>query len=44
MGYSVYKKESFIATSDVTVGTSKHLNEYNGKFITTIADRVRSKI
>lgn len=43
MGYSVYKKESFIATSDVTVGTSKHLNEYNGKFITTIADRVRSK-
>lgn len=25
------------------MGTSKHLNEYNGKFITTIADRVRSK-
>lgn len=43
MGYSVYKAESFVATSDITAGYNIHLNRYNGTFITTIADRVRGK-
>lgn len=43
MGYSVYKSESFIATSDITVGYCSELNKYTGLFITTIADQVRGK-
>lgn len=43
MGYSVYKAEDFIATSDMTLGYNDHLNKYVGTFITTIADRVRGK-
>lgn len=43
MGYSVYKAESFIATSDMTLGYNQYLNKYNGTFITTIADRIRGK-
>ncbi len=43
MGYSVYKKEPFIATSDITVGYNDKLNPYIGMFITTIADKVRGK-
>lgn len=43
MGYSVYKKEDFIATQDISVGYNENLNEYNAQFITTIADRVRGK-
>lgn len=43
MGYSVYKKENFIATQDISVGYNEHLNSYRGMFITTIADRVRGK-
>jgi|LSQX01.2.fsa_nt_gb hypothetical protein len=43
MGYSVYKKEDFIATQDISVGYNENLNQYNGMFITTIADRVRGK-
>ncbi len=43
MGYSVYKKENFIATSDITVGYANFLNPYTGLFITTIADKVRGK-
>lgn len=43
MGYSVYKAEDFIATSDMTLGYNEHLNKYTGTFITTIADRVRGK-
>lgn len=43
MGYSVYKTESFIATSDITVGYSEKLNREIGLFITTIADRIRGK-
>lgn len=43
MGYSVYKAENFIATSDMTLGYNKHMNRYTGTFITTIADRVRGK-
>lgn len=43
MGYSVYKAEDFIATSDMTLGYNSHLNKYVGTFITTIADRARGK-
>ncbi len=43
MGYSVYKAEAFIATSDITVGYFDELNKYIGLFITTIADQVRGK-
>lgn len=43
MGYSIYKKENFIATQDISVGYNTNLNKYNGMFITTIADRVRGK-
>lgn len=43
MGYSIYKKEDFIATSDISVGYAEFLNPYIGFFITTIADKVRGK-
>ena len=43
MGYSVYKAEDFISTSDITLGYNSKLNKYSGMFITTIADRVRGK-
>ncbi|GAA4468481.1 hypothetical protein GCM10023093_26150 [Nemorincola caseinilytica] len=43
MGYAIYKKEDFIATSDISAGYSKFLNKHVGLFITTIADKVRGK-
>ena len=43
VGYSVYKREDFIATSDITCGYADFLNEYVGLFITTVADKVRGK-
>ncbi|MCI5165312.1 MAG: restriction endonuclease [Candidatus Electrothrix sp. GM3_4] len=43
MGFSVYKAENFIATSDISVGYSPNLNKYVGTFITTVADTVRGK-
>ncbi len=43
MGYSIYKKEDFIATQDISVGYNENLTEYSGLFITTIADMVRGK-
>lgn len=43
MGFSVYKAESFIATSDISVGYNPKLNRHIGLFITTIADKVRGK-
>ena len=43
IGYSVYKAEPFIASSDITIGYSTKLNRYTGLFITTIADTVRGK-
>jgi type I restriction-modification system DNA methylase subunit len=43
MGFSVYKAEDFIATSDISVGYSEFLNREIGLFITTIADRIRGK-
>lgn len=42
-GYSVYKYEDFISTSDNSMGYSDKLNRYIGLFITTIADQARSK-
>jgi hypothetical protein len=43
MGFSVYKAEDFIATSDISVGYSDNLNREIGLFITTIADKIRGK-
>lgn len=43
MGFSIYKAEKFIATSDISVGYSQRLNRHIGLFITTIADTVRGK-
>ena len=43
VGYSVYKREDFIATSDITCGYADFLNEFVGIFITTVADKVRGK-
>lgn len=43
MGYSIYKAEDFIATSDISVGYNQYLNRYNGIFISTVADRARGK-
>lgn len=43
MGYAVYKAESFIATSDITVGYADFLNRYIGLFITTVSDKIRGK-
>ena len=43
MGYAVYKKENFIASADITVGYSENLNEYTGKFLTTVSDMARGK-
>jgi hypothetical protein len=43
IGYSVYKAEPFIASSDLTIGYSDKLNRYTGLFITTVADTVRGK-
>lgn len=43
MGYSVYKAEKFVATSDMSIGYNQNLNKYTGLFITTIADRIRGK-
>ena len=43
VGYSVYKREDFIATSDITCGYADFLNEFIGMFITTVADKVRGK-
>lgn len=43
MGYSVYKAEEFVATSDISVGYNPNLNREIGLFITTIADKVRGK-
>ena len=43
VGYSIYKREDFIATSDITCGYADFLNQYVGLFITTVADKVRGK-
>lgn len=43
VGLSIYRKSDFIGSTTVKVGRSKYLNEYTGQFITSIADKVRSK-
>lgn len=43
IGYSIYKAEQFIASSDLTIGYSDNLNQHIGLFITTVADTVRGK-
>ncbi len=43
IGYSVYKSEDFIGSTTVKVGRRDELNRYNATFITSIADKVRSK-
>lgn len=43
IGYSVYKAEDFIASSDLTIGYAERLNRQIGIFVTTIADTVRGK-
>jgi hypothetical protein len=43
MGFSIYKAEDFIATSDISVGYSEKLNREIGLFITTVADQIRGK-
>lgn len=43
IGYSIYKKENFIGSTTIKVGRSENLNSYVGKFISTVADRARSR-
>ena len=43
MGYSFYKREDCIATTNIIFGYADFLNEYVGLFITTVADKVRGK-
>lgn len=43
VGYVNYMDREFIATTDLVMGYSKKLNQYNGLFITTILDRERPK-
>ncbi len=43
MGYSFYKAEDCIATTNIIFGYADFLNEYIGWFITTVADKVRGK-
>lgn len=43
VGYSVYKAESFVYTSDNTFAYAEWLNKFNGHFIVTASDMIRSK-
>ncbi|MBQ3403080.1 MAG: restriction endonuclease subunit S [Synergistaceae bacterium] len=43
MGYSVYKAEDFIATTNIALGYAPFLNRYTGIFITVAADKVRGR-
>lgn len=43
MGFSFYKAEDCIATTNIIFGYADFLNEYVGMFITTVADKVRGK-
>jgi len=43
VGASIYKKEDFIGSTTVKVGRNEKLNSHIGFFITTVADKVRSK-
>lgn len=43
VGYSVYKREPFISTSDNTFAYADWLNCFTGNFIVTSSDMIRSK-
>ena len=43
VGYANYMDREFIATTDLVMGYSQNLNQYNGLFIATILDRERPK-
>ena len=43
MGYSFYKTEDCIATTNIILGYADFLNRHVGTFITTVADKVRGK-
>lgn len=43
VGYSVYKAESFVSTSDNTFAYAEWLNKFNGHFIVTASNMIRSK-
>ena len=43
VGYSVYKREDFIAATSIAAGYAPFVNKYTGIFITTVADKVRGK-
>ena len=43
MGYSFYKTEDCIATTNIIFGYADFLNRHVGTFITTVADKVRGK-
>lgn len=42
-GYSIYKAEKFVATSDVIFGYAEWLNKYVGLFITSCSDMSQEK-
>ena len=43
MGYSFYKFENSIATSNIIFGYSPNINKYTASFMSTVADKVRGK-
>ena len=43
VGYSMYKREDFIAATSIAVGYAPFINKYTGIFIATVADMVRGK-
>ncbi len=43
MGFSFYKAENCIATTNIIFGYADFVNEFVGMFITTVADKVRGK-
>lgn len=42
-GYSVYKREDFIATTSTSFGYAKWINKYTGLFISTILSQLKQK-
>ena len=43
MGFSFYKSENCIATTNIIFGYADFINKYVGMFISTVADKVRGK-
>lgn len=42
-GYSVYKREDFIATTSTSFGYAKWINKYTGLFVSTILSQLKQK-